>query len=352
MTKTKHRSGFAIIVAAALLGVALSAALLMSTQQGDAAGGETIYAVTTTNQLLTFGATNPGVIDSTVSITGLQKADIILGIDFRPATGQLYGLSSASRLYTIDTTTGVATQVGTDGAFTLSGVDFGYDFNPTVDRIRVVSDADQNQRLNPDTGAGGLVDTNLAYAAGDPNAAANPNVVGSAYTNNVSGAATTTLFGIDSVLDILVTQDPPNAGTLNTIGSLGISASGQVGFDISGTSTIAYAALQGAPAAVALRPALGLVGSQLYTIDTTTGAATLVGTIGPVQTQCAISPPRLRLCRRLRPHPLPFQQTLPHPRRRSLRHQHQRRSRRLFRRPATPQEARYRDWRLCWSRSR
>ena len=45
-------------------------------------------------------------------------------------------------------------------AFTpaLSGTAFGFDFNPTVDRIRVVSDTGQNLRLNPDTGAVAAVD--------------------------------------------------------------------------------------------------------------------------------------------------------------------------------------------------
>jgi hypothetical protein len=32
-------------------------------------------------------------------------------------------------------TSGAATQVGTAGAFTLSGTNFGFDFNPIPDRI-------------------------------------------------------------------------------------------------------------------------------------------------------------------------------------------------------------------------
>jgi hypothetical protein len=53
-----------------------------------------------------------------------------------------------------------------------------------VDRIRIMSDADQNLRVHPDTG--------------------------------------------------LVVQNPPNAGTLNTVGGLGVDITTVAGFDISG----------------------------------------------------------------------------------------------------------------------
>jgi hypothetical protein len=229
-----------------------------------------VSGITTTNTLVTFDAATPGTIQSSVAVTGLQGGETLLGIDRRPATGGLYGLGSTSRLYLINTTTGAATQVGSAGAFTLSGTAFGFDFNPTVDRIRVTTTSGQNLRLNPNDGTLTAADTPLAYAAGDPNAAATARVVGSAYTNNFVGAATTTLFAIDSNLDILATQNPPNNGTLNTVGPLGFNRSDLAGFDISGTSGIAYASLT-APAGNS---------SLLYTINLATGAATLVGTIG------------------------------------------------------------------------
>ena len=103
----------------------------------------------------------------------------------------------------------------------LAGASFGFDFNPTVDRIRLTSDARQNLRLNPDTGATAAVDGALTYAAGDPGAASTPRIVGSAYTNSVAGATTTQLFDLDAGRDALVLQNPPNNGTLVTVGSLG-----------------------------------------------------------------------------------------------------------------------------------
>src|SRR5207249_1823786 len=86
------------------------------------------------------GAT--GVVTS-VPITGLQAGETIVGLDVRPATQQIYGVGSTSRLYTLDPLTGAATQVGTAGAFTLNGTAFGVDFNPVPDRIRVVSNTEQ-----------------------------------------------------------------------------------------------------------------------------------------------------------------------------------------------------------------
>jgi hypothetical protein len=225
--------------------------------------------------LVRFSTTAPGTLVGTaVPVTGLVTAatEELLAIDFRPATGQLYGISNQNRLYTINPTTGVATQVGSDGQFTLTGTAVGFDFNPTVDRIRVVTDSNQNFRLNPFTGAPVLpLDANLFYAAVDPNFGSDPTAVGSAYTNNIAGATTTTLFNIDSNLDVLVTQNPPNNGTLNTIGPLGFNTTEQVGFDISQTGEI-FASLT-APAATS---------STLATINTATGAATIIGTTGTI----------------------------------------------------------------------
>ena len=228
--------------------------------------------VTDANELIEFDTATPNVVVTT-PITGLVGGEIILGIDFRPATGELYALSSDSRIYTIDPATAIATQVGSDGAFTLGGFEFGFDFNPVPDRLRVVSDVDENLRLNPIDGTLAATDGTLAYAAGDVNDGADPNVVASAYTNSFASATSTTLYGIDSTLNTLVTQAPPNAGTLNTVGSLGIDVTDAGGFDIQASGNTAFAALS----------LDGLV-SELYTIDLTTGAATLVGSIGAVPT--------------------------------------------------------------------
>lgn len=263
------------VIAALLLSIAFSAS-----REAHAQTPTIIYGVTTSNNLVSFSSANPSTFVLNVPITGLQAGENILGLDFRPATGQLYALGSTNRVYIIDPGTGVATQVGNTGAFTLSGTEFGFDFNPVPDRIRVTSDADQNIRLNPNDGTLAGTDTTLAYAAGDPNFGQNPNVVASGYTNNFAGTAVTTLYDIDSNLDILVLQGgingspSPNGGQLTTVGSLGVNTSAIASLDIRTgsdlTTTTAFAALN--PNAT--------TSSNLYTINLSTGAATLVGAIG------------------------------------------------------------------------
>jgi hypothetical protein len=224
------------------------------------ANAATVYGVSTANQLVKFDSATPGTVTTVGTITGLQAGENVLAIDFRPANGQLYGLGSSSRLYTISTVNAAGTAVGTAGAFTLTGTDFGFDFNPTVDRLRVVGNTGQNLRLNPDTGAIAATDTPLNPGT--------PSVSAAAYTNNFSGATTTTLYVIDSGTDILYIQNPPNNGTLVAVGALGVDTTGVNGFDIATIGGTAFASLN--------------VGgtSRLYTINLTTGAATQVAAIG------------------------------------------------------------------------
>src|SRR4051794_23909026 len=176
-----------------------------------------------------------------ITVTGLQGG--LLGIDQRPATGQLYGFDSTGRVYVIDPSTGVATQVGSAAAFMPGGTAYGTDFNPVVDKIRVVSDSEQNLRLNPDDGTLINADTPL-----------NPpgNVAAAAYTNNIAGATSTTLYDIDWFTGKLYTQggvggspDSPNTGNLHAIGSLNLGSpldGNQIGFDI-GADGVALATI-------------------------------------------------------------------------------------------------------------
>ena len=253
--------------------LALAAVILCSAGLGraaDAQAAELFYGVDTQNRLVTFSGQTPAAITRT-AFTGLPPGEQIVGLDVRPANKQLLGLGSTSRLYRIDVATGAATSIGTAPFVPpLAGSSFGFDFNPTVDRIRLTSDTRQNLRLNPDTGVTAAVDGTLAYAAGDPGAASTPRIVASGYTNSVAGATTTQLFNLDAARDALVLQNPPNNGTLVTVGALGIDIGDSTGFDISAVDGIAYVAAQvGATAS-----------SQLYTVNLTTGATTLVGRIG------------------------------------------------------------------------
>jgi hypothetical protein len=255
----------------ALAPVLLTLALVFGPSPARA---ETIFGLTTSNQIFFFDSATPGSIGPLVPVTGLLPGTSLVGIDFRPAVpGQLTGVGqtgASGAVYRIDPLTGVATQVNTIPA--LTGSEFGVDFNPVPDALRIVSNANQNLRIT--VGGTGVVNTDGTLNPGDPN------VVGAAYANNVPGGVNgqTTLYDIDSAVDALFTQGginfppgtpavSPNTGTLFPVGSLGVDTSELVGFDISRFTGTAFASLT---------TPLGL---GLYTINLTNGAATFVGAI-------------------------------------------------------------------------
>lgn len=215
-----------------------AAADIQSAKGGTAALKNTsFYALTSNNQLVHYLSGNPLKELAAATITGLAMGERLLAIDFRPATGQLYGVSTASKLYTINLTSFVATAVGAGFTPMINGAQVGFDFNPTVDRIRLVTSAGQNLRLNPVTGMVAAVDGNI-----NPSSAM---ITAVAYTNSFAGATTTTLYDIDVATDQLYIQNPPNAGSLVAVGSLGVQAIGEAGFDIAPDNAVAIAALYG-----------------------------------------------------------------------------------------------------------
>ncbi len=235
--------------------------------------------LSTTNSIVSFDSATPGTIDNIVTVTGLfGVAEKLVAIEFRPATGQLFGLgindpagagNSEGRVYIINPTTGVATQVGAAPFLSnlTDGANYGFDFNPTVDRIRVVNDVDLNARVNPNDGTLVAVDTAINPSTAD--------IVGSGYDRTGGGSEFTTLFGIDFTNKTLVRQGgvdgtpSPNLGAVTTIGSLGVAFTDRnAGFDIEAGTGTAFAALRTG------------TNTQLFTINLGTGAATLVSTIG------------------------------------------------------------------------
>jgi hypothetical protein len=256
---------------------AIAGSIFLASSFPAFAGGQPsdqLAGISANGKLVLFRSDDPEAA-TTVKIRGLQKKEKLLAIDVRPLNGQLYGLGSTSRIYTINRTTGQATAVAGPFDPLLAGESFAFDFNPVVDRIRIVSDSGQNLRVNPDTGATAAVDAGLAYAGGDPNFATIPGVVACAYNNNDNIPETlTVLFNIDATRDILVRQDPPNAGTLNTIGDLGVDITDVAGFDISGNTGIAYAGL------VVKDGSKKRLRTTLFTVNLATGATTSLGRIG------------------------------------------------------------------------
>lgn len=271
MLKTNSKSILKITLGLAVFSIGFVSCKKDKNDMGDIKGPDVnFYALTSDSKLLYVNASKPSETKASVNITGLQSGETLLGVDFRPATGQLYGVGSTSRIYVIDTKTGAARAIGTS-AFTpaLNGNVVGFDFNPTVDRIRLVTANGQNLRLNPETGAVQVTD-------GAINGAANARVASAAYTNSKAGAATTVLYDIDVANNKLYKQDPPNNGTLVEVGDLGIDAEDNGGFDISPDNPSALAALSVAGK------------SNLYTIDIATGKAVKVGEFSSAITGLAI----------------------------------------------------------------
>lgn len=278
-------SSFKLSSLAALAIISLSACTTMAPE--GAARAEKAVAVTASNKLIKFNAGQPGRILATLSISGLQAGETLLGVDYRVSKDQLYALGSSGRLYTLNEDTGAATVVGMPFSVKLDGTQFGFDFNPTVDRIRVVSNTGQNLRLHPDTGA--VVDSNpaldglqtdgkLAYAAGDVNAGKAPLGVGAAYSYNKADTKITTNFALDAATGALVTQGTregvapavsPNTGQLFTVGAIGMPFT-TASFDIQALSDVAFAALNSD----------GSNASRWVTIDLKTGKASALGTVG------------------------------------------------------------------------
>jgi hypothetical protein len=233
------------------------------------------WAVDDMNQLVKFPLGAPGLV-TTTAIKGLVDGEKIVGLDIRPADGKIYALGITSRLYTIDKKTAQATAISKQ-PFTpaLAGQGWGMDFNPVVDKIRVVTEFDQNLRLDPMTGAvvTSTADATLAFAAGDPNEGQSPALVGAAYTNSVAPApASTTLYAIDATRDLLVKLSTPNDGKVMTVGTLDVVvADDTLGFDIRGTEATKLEAY------LAMR-----VGEKnnLYRVDLVTAKTTLVAAIG------------------------------------------------------------------------
>lgn len=266
----------------------LAVALLAAACAGDATA-ETMYGITGTVEGLTlvrFDSFSPAALTTIGPLTGLVAGDAIRAIDFRPDSDLLYAIgqnqgANTGRLYLVNLNTAVVTPIGAPFAFAAGSPRVSMDFNPVVDRIRLVSGTGISLRINPNSGAIAGTDTPLAYAAGDPNEGQSHSIADVAYSSNAPGTPTTTLYGIDYAHDRLVTiggvngVPSPNVGGMFTVGALGVvTSSATIGFDVSGVTGNAYASFN-----VEATPTV----DRLSQINLATGAATLIGSFGTVR---------------------------------------------------------------------
>jgi hypothetical protein len=258
-----------------------------------AASAVPLVAVAPPNNLVFFDSAAPAAT-GTVLVAQLGINQSIRGLDARPQTGELHAvaattLSSANSLafsYVIPRDRAQAVFAGQTSAAIAGWADFpaGFDFNPVVDRARLVNANDENARINPFSGDLAANDTDITPAATTA-------LIGAAYDRNVDGATATTLFAIDRTGSELVRvggvngTPSANGGVATSIGPLGVALepANDAGFDIAPDGT-AFAALTADSDNL----------TRLYTINLATGAASPIGLIGVGTTQVralAVVPP-------------------------------------------------------------
>ena len=236
----------------------------------------TFYGLGSANELYTYRSGPPATMLSNAMITGLRDGEYMLAIDIRPVNRVLYGVSNMSMIYTITTSAFGTDPFGTAKAvsptpFTpaLDGSLVGFDFDPRLDRIRIVTDNGQNLRISPTTGQ--VVGVDLSAGAG---LALNS----IAYSNNYAGTYGTTLYGIDAKEGKLYRLST-SSSTL--IGSTGLTINGDGGFDISRTgAAFATFLASGTPSWGSTTDSETVTEAhRLYGISLRTGQATSLGTV-------------------------------------------------------------------------
>lgn len=216
-----------------VLGCVTALALPVAAQAAD----RTMYGVDEEQNLVKFKRNSTKDVRSSKEITGLPMGEELVGIDFRPKTGDLYGVGSDDNIYRVNPRTAIAiAESGSSFSPNLDGDRFGVDFNPTSDAIRIVSDEDQSLRCMPDP--------NTCTQDGDINRGSDdPNVVGSAYTMSSFSfvqPGSTVLYAADSDTDAIYQQNPPNDGTLVDEEPVDFNMRSRLGFDIAGTNDVGY----------------------------------------------------------------------------------------------------------------
>jgi hypothetical protein len=255
------------------------------------------------NLLAAFPSTLPSAFEPPVPITGVTPGEQLVSIDRRPQNGFLYGLgynaaAGTVQLYSISATTAIATPIGAIGTFVGAdgvtpvrvGTDgtttFGIDFNPTVDRVRVVNSAGQNFRMNPNNGA--LVDGNNGSATAVPGINMDGAVNGAtmavqetAYTNSAQSVTVTTQYGMDLTIDAVCIQNPPNMGTQTACQTLSVPIETVQGFDIAPSITVATANAPATGSGIAVVRASGRTQDELVNINLANGSVITNGPIAP-----------------------------------------------------------------------
>jgi hypothetical protein len=155
--------------------------------------GDTVYAVDLDGRLLTFGTGSTEQVSRATAIRGVPILHRIVGMDWRPADGRLYGVGNDSRVYVIDleaaTATPVSTQQFSPRVSLFFDVHFGMAIDPDADKIRLISaESGVNWEIDPDDGTAVQLPS-PRFAEGDANEGVTPRIAGMAYGPPPSSAA-------------------------------------------------------------------------------------------------------------------------------------------------------------------
>jgi hypothetical protein len=183
-----------------------------------------LIGLTPTNELVHLLSGPPVVEKGVVPISGLRPDELIIAIETRVKTKELYAISNQSVIYKINPVTGVATAItGQPMVPAIEGQMVGFDIDPVEDMIRVVSDLGQNLRLSPETGQVLVIDTPLNPGT--------PAVQSAAYSY-ASRVSRSFLYTLDVNTQALHRVHPASSGASFQLGNLGFTFSGDGGFDI------------------------------------------------------------------------------------------------------------------------
>lgn len=245
-----------------------------------------------TGDLVFFDSDQPGIIRNRLQITGMTAGQTMLAVDFRPATGMLYGLgynntSHEYQLYTIDINTGVATAVNTPVSLNLGSTDkVSFDFNPVTDRIHLTGNGNTNVVIDAGTGAILSNNSGAQYASGDANVGVNANLSALAHTNSYAGATTTDAIGLEMSAGSIVNVNFGSNTTLQTLANLTglLSNNGNTGNN--GSMDIYYNSNTGANEIFVTSNNDGDAPteanySNFYTVDDNSFTSTPDGSVGP-----------------------------------------------------------------------
>lgn len=267
-----------VVLAASLLAISAMAACSNSNDpspfeqgpdiQPPAGQFTAVYAVRGGNELVTFDAATPATVTSIGTVTGLGTEESIVGLDFRPADGNLHAVTTSGDMLIIDPATAIGTPIQSivgDGT-ALVADRYGVDFNPAANALRVIGSDGLNLRVPttalvapaPATPVNTLVDGRMGVVQG---------VTAAAYTNPFQGEGNsgTDLFVIDASGQFY--RQDANGGSLTPIGDglvEGVTAASAYAIAQVGSENEHYALLT--------------VGSSvgLYTIDPVAGTAELI----------------------------------------------------------------------------